>query len=88
MLSWRQKIRTYEQGELGFISPVEGSIGLLPTTGPHFPYSWQAFLFPSGPDPLGTADTHTPTTSHLPPSDLLATVVVAMQACVLGSQPQ
>lgn len=48
--------------------PVAGSLGLLPTTGSHSPYSWQAFLFPSGSESLGTWDPQIP--YHFPPSTL------------------
>lgn len=70
------------------VSPVEGSIGLIPTTGSHCPYSWWAFLLPSGPDPWahGTLTPHS--TFHQLPWDLLAMAVASMQAWVLGSQPQ
>lgn len=68
VLSWRQKTRTHEQGNWGFGSPSGGVNRLLPRTGSHSPYSWQACLFPSGSESPSTWDPCIP--YHFPPATL------------------
>lgn len=82
-MSWISAVLDAGTGELSFSFP-QWQVREAVTNIPHFPYSWQAFLLPSGPDSLLTWDLHPPTTSHLLPWDLLNMV----QAWVLGSQPQ
>lgn len=76
------------KGDWASVSPVEGSARLLPTTGSHSPYSWQAFLPRLRLQVPGHVGLTPPTTSHLLPWDLFTAVVASRQAWVLGSQPQ
>jgi hypothetical protein len=47
VLSWGQKIRSYEQGESDFSFPTARVVGLLLITS-LIPYGWQTFLFHLG----------------------------------------